>query len=110
MFKCICLEWNNPIHNSVCPLLYITGLKAHTHMPIFRGSAVESVDSALETADSTTDSVIVGRLAILNMFNILGLLELANRNRSTIAVGRWQISLVGMGLYGDIKSSFCIIT
>ena len=39
-------------------------LKARTHRPIFRGfvaeSAVESADSIPESADSTTDCVIVG--------------------------------------------------
>ena len=45
--------------------------------PIFRGFpaelAVESANSILESADSTKDSVIVGRLSILNMFDILNL-------------------------------------
>ena len=51
--------------------------------------------------DSTTDSEIVGRLSVLNMFNILKPLELADRNRPTIAVGRRQIGLVGTGLYSN---------
>ena len=41
-----------------------TSVKAHTHRAIFRGfraeSAVESVNSIPESADYTTDSVIVG--------------------------------------------------
>ena len=50
------------------------GLKAHTHRPISRGiiaeSAVESADSISESADSTTDFTILGRLSISNMFII----------------------------------------
>ena len=41
-------------------------VKAHAHRPIFKGiiakSAVESADSILESADSTTDFTIVGQL------------------------------------------------
>ena len=73
-------------------------LKAH----IFGGSAVKSViesaDSIAESADSTTDSVIVSRLALLNMFDILPPLEPADGNRPTIAVGRREIGPVGTGL------------
>ena len=47
-------------------------LKARTHRLILRGfvaeSAVESADSIPESADSTTDFTIVGRLSISNMF------------------------------------------
>ena len=54
-------------------------IKARTHRPIFRGSAaelvVESADSNPESADSTTDSVIVGRLSLSNMFDILNSLD-----------------------------------
>ena len=68
----------------------IIALKAHTHRPIFRGfvveSAVELADSIPALAVYTTDSVIVGRLPLSNMFNILNLLELADGNQSTIAV------------------------
>ena len=75
---------------------------ARTRRPILRGfeaeSAVESSDSIPELADSTTDFTIVGRLSISNMFNILKPLESANGNRPTIAVGRRQMGLVGMGL------------
>ena len=56
-------------------------VKGHTHRPIFRGlaagSAVKSAGSRIELADSTADSVIVGRLSLLNMFNILNPLESA---------------------------------
>ena len=71
-------------------------LQAHTHRPIFTASAVEL---AVESADSTINSVIVGQLPQLNMFDILNPLELADRNRPTIAVGRQQIGQVGLGLY-----------
>ena len=77
-------------------------LKAHTHRPIFRGiiaeSAVESADSIPESADSTTDFTIVGRLSISNMFNISTPTQSADFSRPTIAVGGLQIGLVGMGL------------
>ena len=77
-------------------------------MPIFGGSAVksaidwadsiaESADSIAESADSTTNSVIVSRLSVLNMFDIMKPLESADGNRPTIAVGRRQNSLMGMG-------------
>ena len=60
---------------------------------IFRGfvaeSVLESADSSPESAVSTTDSMLVGRLSV-NMFNI-------DENRWT--VGRLQNVLVGMGLY-----------
>ena len=72
-------------------------------MPIFRGfvaeSAVESVDSIPEPADYTTDSVIVCRLPLSNMFNILSPLESAEGRRRTVGVGQQQIGLVGTGLY-----------
>ena len=53
---------------------YILGtLKAHTHRPIFRGlaaqSVVESADSIPKSAYSTTDFEKVGRLSTLNMFS-----------------------------------------
>ena len=64
--------------------------KARTHRPIFRGFSAESV---VELADSPTDSVEVGRLFILNMFNILKPPESANGNRLTIAVARRRIGL-----------------
>ena len=75
---------------------------AYTHRPIFRGlaaeSAVESANSIPESADSTADFVIVIRLPVLNMFNISTPIQSADFSRSTIAVGGWQIGLVGMGL------------
>ena len=61
-------------------------------------SVVKLADSAVESADSTTDSVIVGRLSLSNMFNILRPLESADGNRLTIRVGRWKIGHVGTGL------------
>ena len=75
---------------------------AHTHRPIFRGfseeSSVELADSITESATSTTNFVIVGRLPVLNMFNISTPIQLANSSRPTIAVGGLEIGLVGMGL------------
>ena len=68
-------------------LLY-NPLKACTHTLILARSGQES---AVESADSTTDSIIIGRHSILNMFNILNPLE-------TIGVSRREISLVGTGL------------
>ena len=54
-----------------------SGIWAERPVPtgrFFRGfaaeSVVESADSIPESADSTTDFVIVGRLPVLNMFNI----------------------------------------
>ena len=45
---------------------------AHTQRPILRRSAlktaIESPNSNAELPDSTTDSKIVGRLSVLNMF------------------------------------------
>ena len=66
-------------------------VKAYTHRPIFRGVS-ESADSIPELADYTTDSVIVGRLPLSNMFNIFNPLE------PTIGVGGRQIGPVGTGL------------
>ena len=81
----------------------VINIKPHTHTPIFRGfvaeSVVESVDSIPESADSTTDSVIVCRPPVSNMFDILNPLESADPNRPTIAVSRWEIDPVGTGLY-----------
>ena len=65
---------------------------------------VESADSIPELADYATNSVIVGQLSLLNMFNGLNPLDLANGNRPTIAVGRREISPVGTGL----KSNSCL--
>ena len=82
--------------------LKILALKAHTHRLIFRGfvveSTVESADSIPESADSTTNFVIVGRLPVLNMFNISTPIKSADCSQPTIAVGRLQIGPVGMGL------------
>ena len=48
-------------------------VKARTHRPIFRGFAAElaeeSADSIPESADSTTDFVVVGRLPVLRIDN-----------------------------------------
>ena len=79
-------------------LFFDMGLKAHTQTPIFGGSAVESADSnaeAAESDDSTADSPPthmwvsnrrrtlprVGRLSLLNMFNISPPTESPNGNR-----------------------------
>ena len=67
----------------------LSNIKAHTHRPIFREIAAESVvESADSGIDSTTDSVIVGHLSILNMFNILNPPESADGSRLTIGVGQ----------------------
>ena len=71
--------------------IWLCTFKARTHRPIFRGfaaeSAVEPADSIPESANSITDFVVVGRLPVLNMFNIYTLIQ------STL------VGLVGMGLY-----------
>ena len=69
-----------------------------THWPIFRGFAAESVDSIPESADSTIDFVIVGRLPVLNMFNISTPIKSADSSRPTFAIDGLHIGLVGMGL------------
>ena len=78
-------------------------VKAHTHKPIFRGfvaeSAVELADSITELANYITDSVIIGRLPLSNMFDILNPPESADGLLLTIEVGRRKIGLVGTGLY-----------
>ena len=80
------------------PFTLFFSLKVCTHRPIFTGSseesAVESANSTAEWADSTTDSVIVGRLALSNMFNILSPLESTDGNRPIIGVGRRGIDQV----------------
>ena len=57
-------------------------IKARIHRPIFTGSSeesdVESADSTAESTDSTTDFVVVCRLALSTMFNILNSLESAD--------------------------------
>ena len=77
-------------------------VKAHTHRPIFRGFVAESVvelaDPIPESADYTTNSVIVSRLPLSNMFNVLNSLESADGSWLTIGVDRGQIGLVGTGL------------
>ena len=89
-------------HQYVSDHSTIKTLKAHIHRPIFRGivaeSAVESANSIPESADSTTDFTIVGRLSISNMFNISTQTQTADSSHLTIAVGGLQIGLVGMGL------------
>ena len=53
----------------------LLSLKARTHRPIFTGSAeesaIKSADFTAQSADSMADFLIVGRLALSNMFNIL---------------------------------------
>ena len=83
-------------------------LKARTHRPILKRfaaeSAVESADSIPESADSTTDFTIAGRLSISNMFNILNILGSAKRSRPTVGGGggvskpTQEIGPVGTGL------------
>ena len=59
---------------------------------------LESVILALGRHDSTTDFVIVDGLPVLKMFDISTPIQSANSSRPTIAVGKLQIGLVGMGL------------
>ena len=80
-------------------------LKTHTHRPIFRGfvveSAVESADSIPESANYTTNSVIVGRLPLSSMFDIVNPLELADGNRPT---GNWPSGcLKGHGALSNLR-------
>ena len=76
--------------------------KASTHTPTFGElaieSAVESADSSLESADSTTDFVIVGRLPVSDMSNISTPIQSADSSWPTIALGALQIGQVGMSL------------
>ena len=57
------------------PIFGGSSLKVHTHTPILARSgqepAVESADSITESADSTTDSILIGRLPVLNMFILI---------------------------------------
>ena len=46
-------------------------------------SAIELADSITKLANSTTDSLIIGRPSVLNMFNILNPPELAYSSRLT---------------------------
>ena len=89
--------------------IHAINLKTHTHTPICRGlvleSAIKSADSNAKLADSSTNFVIVGRPPILNIFNILLSIQLANANWPPIADGRWQISLLGMDLVDNVQSS-----
>ena len=105
----------------MCTVFQSKSLYARTHRPIFRGFAaelaVESADSKIESADSTTDSVIVGRLSILNTFNVLNPLESADSNEvCQLLESAEQIGLVGMGLLSPIvnqmlgRTSYCVLT
>ena len=80
-------------------------LKAHTHRPTFTGSAAESVvesaNSAAEAADNTTNSVIVGRLSLSNMFDILSPLESADFLQS--AGGKSAQWVQALSIYVDRK-------
>ena len=55
----------------------------------------------------TADSMIVGRLALSNMFNILNPLESVDGSRPTIGVGRREIAPVGTGLYQTYILDVC---
>ena len=65
-------------------------LKACTHRPILWGfeaeSVVESAASLPESADSTTDFSIVGRLSISNMFDILKPLDLVGTGLNRLSM------------------------
>ena len=58
------------------------------------------MESPIQSADSTTDFVIVGRQPVLNMFNISTPIQSAYSSQRTIALSGLQIGLVGMGLKG----------
>ena len=68
-------------------------------MQILARLGLKSAGSMTETVDSTTDSVIVGRLPLLNMFNILNPLL-------TIAISGIDI-FVSLTLQNSLKLSFC---
>ena len=59
---------------------YGAGVKAHTNTPILARLGLESADSVVESADCITDSVIVRRFSLLNMFNIMNPLVSADRS------------------------------
>ena len=61
-------------------------IKARTHTSTFAGTTLESTHSSPESTDSTTDFMIVGRLPILNMFDIYMPIQMADENRLSIAV------------------------
>ena len=88
-----------------------TSIKARTNGPIITGSAVktivESTDSISESADSTTDSIII--VSRVNLVDILDPLESVDGNRLTIGVSRWQISLVGMGFHSGSPRTVIVI-
>ena len=58
-----------------------SALKAHTHTPILARWGLESV---VEPANCTIDSVIVGQLSVSNMFIIQNPLESADGNRPMV--------------------------
>ena len=60
----------------------------------------------LESAVESANSVIVGWLTLLNMFNILNPLESLDGSRPTIGVGWQEIGLVGTGLKAPV---YCAI-
>ena len=77
---------------AMCPHMLVTeeSLKARSQTPILEGSLLESMlelaDYNTKSADFRTDFVVVGRLPISNMVKICLLIQLADRNRPTIAV------------------------
>ena len=62
-------------------------------------SVIELVDSSPDSANSTTNIMIVSRLPILNMFDIFTPIQSAVENRPNIAGGQLQIGLLEMGLW-----------
>ena len=75
-------------HIARCP----DGSKARTPTPTLGGSVLESTlesaDYNTDSADSTIDFTIVGRLSMSYMFNILNPLESADGSRPTSEVDR----------------------
>ena len=62
-------------------------------------SMVKLADCKTESADCTTDSIIVSQRPMLNMFDICQPIKLANRNLLIIAIGHQQICHLVMGPY-----------
>ena len=77
-------------------------VKAHTYTPTFFGSVlqseIEAADSTPKLADSSSDFVTGARLPVFGIFNNYVPIQSADSYRPTIAVGGWQICLVGISL------------
>ena len=60
-------------------------------------SMVKLADCNTESADCTTDSIIVSQRPMLKMFDICQPIKLANRNLLIIVISHQQICHAGMG-------------